>query len=257
MVSTRNSLYFSLSPPIGEVERLLKEHQQNQELVDRIGSNFYQIIYPVQLRHHEKMGISTREVGAKVRYRSRASSPSSPSTSSSSTTTFTTKSNSTSTTNTLLHSNNNNNYNYYYRNATRTRKSYSNDAYSNSGAYDYDHDRMVCVSFSFSQQPKKKSAFYISCNYLLSLSLSVLVFLGFELSVKLLLLLFSREWLPPRLRCTICVCFGSAAMSCLHTVSLSLSSITVLVKDVDSLNGISQGIIFCKILFTLLFFLES
>ncbi|XP_055550304.1 uncharacterized protein LOC129732887 isoform X7 [Wyeomyia smithii] len=49
---------------VGEVERLLKEHQQNQELVDKIGSNFYQIIYPVQLRHHEKMGISTREVGA-------------------------------------------------------------------------------------------------------------------------------------------------------------------------------------------------
>uniref|UniRef100_A0A1B0CU14 Uncharacterized protein n=1 Tax=Lutzomyia longipalpis TaxID=7200 RepID=A0A1B0CU14_LUTLO len=48
----------------GEVERLLKEYRQNQELVGRIGSHYYQIIYPVQLRHHEKMGISTREVGA-------------------------------------------------------------------------------------------------------------------------------------------------------------------------------------------------
>ncbi|KAJ6636964.1 hypothetical protein Bhyg_09690 [Pseudolycoriella hygida] len=49
---------------MGEVERLLKEYRQNQELVRRIGKHYYQIIYPVQLRHHEKMGISTREVGA-------------------------------------------------------------------------------------------------------------------------------------------------------------------------------------------------
>ena len=52
----------------GEVERLLREYRQNQELVRNIGAHYYQIIYPVQLRHHEKMGISTREVGApKVR----------------------------------------------------------------------------------------------------------------------------------------------------------------------------------------------
>ncbi|XP_011257303.2 disintegrin and metalloproteinase domain-containing protein 22 isoform X17 [Camponotus floridanus] len=49
--------------PVGEVERLLREYRQNQELVRNIGGHFYQIIYPVQLRHHEKMGISTREVG--------------------------------------------------------------------------------------------------------------------------------------------------------------------------------------------------
>ncbi|KAF6209785.1 hypothetical protein GE061_015535 [Apolygus lucorum] len=48
----------------GEVERLLLEYRQNQELVRNIGAHYYQIIYPVQLRHHEKMGISTREVGA-------------------------------------------------------------------------------------------------------------------------------------------------------------------------------------------------
>lgn len=47
----------------GEVERLLREYRQNQELVRNIGAHYYQIIYPVQLRHHEKMGISTREVG--------------------------------------------------------------------------------------------------------------------------------------------------------------------------------------------------
>lgn len=50
------------------MERLLKEYRENQELVRRIGSHSYQIIYPVQLRHHEKMGISTREV-SKVRTR--------------------------------------------------------------------------------------------------------------------------------------------------------------------------------------------
>lgn len=63
----------------GEVERLLKEYRQNQELVRRIGGHYYQIIYPVQLRHHEKMGISTREVSpSKVRnpfrYRNKRSS---------------------------------------------------------------------------------------------------------------------------------------------------------------------------------------
>ncbi|XP_073970527.1 disintegrin and metalloproteinase domain-containing protein mind-meld isoform X5 [Rhodnius prolixus] len=50
--------------PVGEVERLLRQYRQNQELVRSIGAHYYQIIYPVQLRHHEKMGISTREVGA-------------------------------------------------------------------------------------------------------------------------------------------------------------------------------------------------
>lgn len=50
------------------MERLLREYRQNQKLVQNIGAHYYQIIYPVQLRHHEKMGISTREVGApKVR----------------------------------------------------------------------------------------------------------------------------------------------------------------------------------------------
>ncbi|KFB36852.1 AGAP000974-PA-like protein [Anopheles sinensis] len=80
VTNSSTSLFPSLSLTLrlvlsaGEVERLLKEHQQNQELVDKIGSSYYQIIYPVQLRHHEKMGISTREVNQpKVRYRFRES----------------------------------------------------------------------------------------------------------------------------------------------------------------------------------------
>lgn len=46
---------------LGEVEKLLHDFPQNQELVRNIGASYYQIIYPTQLRRHEKMGISTRE----------------------------------------------------------------------------------------------------------------------------------------------------------------------------------------------------
>ncbi|XP_063921838.1 disintegrin and metalloproteinase domain-containing protein unc-71 isoform X2 [Zophobas morio] len=54
--------------PVGEVERLLQEYTQNQDMVTNIGVHYYQIIYPVQLRQHKKMGISTREIGSsKVR----------------------------------------------------------------------------------------------------------------------------------------------------------------------------------------------
>lgn len=48
----------------GDVEKLLKEHKENQDLVRSMGIANYQIVYPVQLRHQEKMGISTREIGA-------------------------------------------------------------------------------------------------------------------------------------------------------------------------------------------------
>ncbi|XP_032686747.1 disintegrin and metalloproteinase domain-containing protein 12 isoform X5 [Odontomachus brunneus] len=60
---TLDDSFWNEETPVGEVERLLREYRQNQELVRNIGGHFYQIIYPVQLRHHEKMGISTREVG--------------------------------------------------------------------------------------------------------------------------------------------------------------------------------------------------
>ncbi|XP_066909274.1 disintegrin and metalloproteinase domain-containing protein 12 isoform X4 [Halyomorpha halys] len=61
---TLDESFWNEESPMGEVERLLREYRQNQELVRNIGAHYYQIIYPVQLRHHEKMGISTREVGA-------------------------------------------------------------------------------------------------------------------------------------------------------------------------------------------------
>ncbi|XP_011502475.1 PREDICTED: disintegrin and metalloproteinase domain-containing protein 11 isoform X3 [Ceratosolen solmsi marchali] len=60
---TLDDSFWNEETPAGEVERLLRQYQQNEELVKNIGANFYQIIYPVQLRHHEKMGISTREAG--------------------------------------------------------------------------------------------------------------------------------------------------------------------------------------------------
>ncbi|XP_026673675.1 disintegrin and metalloproteinase domain-containing protein 12 isoform X5 [Ceratina calcarata] len=59
---TLDDSFWNEETPVGEVERLLREYRQNEELVKNIGTNFYQIIYPVQLRHHEKLGISTREV---------------------------------------------------------------------------------------------------------------------------------------------------------------------------------------------------
>ncbi|XP_076684609.1 disintegrin and metalloproteinase domain-containing protein mind-meld isoform X3 [Andrena cerasifolii] len=58
---TLDDSFWNEETPAGEVERLLREYRQNQELVRNIGAHYYQIIYPVQLRHHEKMGISTRE----------------------------------------------------------------------------------------------------------------------------------------------------------------------------------------------------
>ncbi|XP_044585956.1 disintegrin and metalloproteinase domain-containing protein 9 isoform X13 [Cotesia glomerata] len=61
---TLDDSFWNEETPAGEVERLLREYRQNQELVRDIGAHNYQIIYPVQLRHHEKMGISTREAGS-------------------------------------------------------------------------------------------------------------------------------------------------------------------------------------------------
>ncbi|XP_033231611.1 disintegrin and metalloproteinase domain-containing protein 19 isoform X2 [Belonocnema kinseyi] len=58
---TLDDSFWNEETPAGEVERLLRQYRQNQELVQNIRAHYYQIIYPVQLRHHEKMGISTRD----------------------------------------------------------------------------------------------------------------------------------------------------------------------------------------------------
>merc|ERR1719410_271054 len=48
--------------PRDEVERLLRDYKQNQELLRRLGNRYYQVVYPIQVRHREKMGVSTREI---------------------------------------------------------------------------------------------------------------------------------------------------------------------------------------------------
>ncbi|XP_043283238.1 disintegrin and metalloproteinase domain-containing protein 11 isoform X3 [Venturia canescens] len=60
---TLDDSFWNEETPTGEVEKLLRVYRQNEELVRNIRSHSYQIIFPVQLRHHEKMGISTREAG--------------------------------------------------------------------------------------------------------------------------------------------------------------------------------------------------
>jgi len=51
--------------PRDEVERLLRDYKQNQELLRRLGNRYYQVVYPIQVRHREKMGISTREIDSR------------------------------------------------------------------------------------------------------------------------------------------------------------------------------------------------
>ena len=34
-----------------EVERLLRDYKQNQELLRRLGNRYYQVVYPIQVRH--------------------------------------------------------------------------------------------------------------------------------------------------------------------------------------------------------------
>lgn len=51
--------------PRDEVTRLLRDHQQNRELIRRLGKRYYQVVYPIQVRHREKMGVSTREIDSR------------------------------------------------------------------------------------------------------------------------------------------------------------------------------------------------
>jgi hypothetical protein len=63
-VCTYNLLYCSLS--IAEVERLLRDYPSNQELVRSIGAQYYQFVNVAQIRHHQIMGLSTREGTSKA-----------------------------------------------------------------------------------------------------------------------------------------------------------------------------------------------
>ncbi|CAM1323246.1 ADAM22 (predicted) [Pycnogonum litorale] len=47
--------------PVGEVGRLIQKFPENDKLVKQVPSRYYEIIYPVQVRHHQKLGISTRD----------------------------------------------------------------------------------------------------------------------------------------------------------------------------------------------------
>ena len=41
--------YLRLQYVADEVERLLREYKQNQELLRRVGSRYYQVVYPIQV----------------------------------------------------------------------------------------------------------------------------------------------------------------------------------------------------------------
>ena len=41
---------------------MLRDYPQNQELVRNLGSRYYQVVYPTQVRQREKFGVSTREI---------------------------------------------------------------------------------------------------------------------------------------------------------------------------------------------------
>jgi hypothetical protein len=51
-----------VSSPRDEVGRLLREYKQNQEMMRGVEGMYYQVVYPMQVRQDEKIGISTREI---------------------------------------------------------------------------------------------------------------------------------------------------------------------------------------------------
>ncbi|CAB4057385.1 unnamed protein product [Lepeophtheirus salmonis] len=48
--------------PRDEVERLLRDYEENRELVRNLGSRYYQVVYPIQMRNRGTYGVSTREI---------------------------------------------------------------------------------------------------------------------------------------------------------------------------------------------------
>ncbi|XP_035704990.1 disintegrin and metalloproteinase domain-containing protein 11 isoform X4 [Folsomia candida] len=54
-----------LSLDKGEYQRLINDYPVNRELIRSIGSDYYQIVNVVQLRHHQYLGLSTREGNSK------------------------------------------------------------------------------------------------------------------------------------------------------------------------------------------------